>query len=196
MIYERVNLAEIVLNKHELAARLSSGPDADVADVDEYILKIKEAAKPAYVAEFVTLRKENNGIYVGDLFTASRGFAKAADGYDSCVLLVVTLGLEVDKLLMRTSVSSAISAFIFNAVADAYVESLCAYARSKLTRDMASAPGFAPGYSDLELSFGEKIVRKIGADKALGIKFTDSGFMIPRKSISTIVCVSAPGGEK
>lgn len=195
MIYEKVDLAEVTLNKHELAARLSAGPNADVPDIDEYISKIIEIAKPAYVAECVILKKEDNGIYVGDLFTTSRGFAKVADGYNSCMLLVATLGLEVDKLLMRASVSSAISAFIFNAVADACVESVYEYARSKLTRGMVSVPGFAPGYSDLELSFGEKIVKKIGADKALGIRFTDGGLMIPKKSISTIICLSTPDGE-
>ena len=190
MIYEKIDCAELILDINELAARLSVRPGETVRDIDRYIDMIKSVAVPMYAAKHVHREKRGDGMYIGDIYTASRGFMTVADGYSSCILLVVTLGLGVDKVIMRESAKSPSSAFILDAVADAYAEALCRYAEKKVTRGARSAPGIAPGYADLELSVGEKIVKEIGADKLLGIRFTESGLMIPRKSISTIICTN------
>lgn len=196
MIYESVNCSLLALDERELIARLSADPNAAVPDIKKYIKEILESATPMYVADCYEMKKTDKGIYVGDILIKSHGFKRFAESYNACILLVCTLGLSIDKRIMKASVLSSTDAFILDAVADVYIEALYNYARLKLTRGYTASLGFSPGYADFDLRIGEKIVKMMSADKALGIKFTEGGLMIPKKSISTVVCIGLSNGEK
>ena len=68
-------------------------------------------------------------------------------------------------------------------------------AEREITKGSVCAPRFSPGYADLPLEVGREIVKRLGADVRLGIGFTESGLMIPRKSVSAIVCVRDKIGD-
>ena len=195
MIYESVNCSLLVPDERELAARLSADPNVAVPNVNEYFEEILKSATPMYVADCYEMKKTDKGIYVGNILIKSRGFERFAEGYNACILLVCTLGLSIDKRIMKASVLSSAEAFILDAVADVYTEALYNYARLKLTRGYRASLGFSPGYADFDLDIGEKIVKMTGADKVLGIKFTEGGLMIPKKSISTVICIGLSNGE-
>ena len=75
------------------------------------------------------------------------------------------------------------------AMADALIESLCDQAEASITKGFDTVPRFSPGYADLPLHVGVEIVRLLSAETHLGIRFTESGLMVPKKSVSAIVCV-------
>ena len=143
--------------------------------------------RPAYVAERVAVKQTKEGIFIGDLFTESNALLKVAVDSEFCFILVCTLGIGVDRLIEKHSRLSPTNAFMLDALSDAYIEALCDCAEGELTFGFEKHTRFSPGYSDLELSFGERIIKALDAERTLGIKLTDSGMMIPKKSVNAIV---------
>ena len=103
--------------------------------------------------------------------------------------MVCTLGHGVDRLMAKEQHLSVTDAFAIDAMADALIESLCDEAEKRICKGLRTVPRFSPGYADLPLGVGQRIVNLLGADMRLGIRFTESGLMIPKKSVSAIVCV-------
>lgn len=176
------------IDERELSSRLSVplGMDVDIAELYERIL---EVAKPAYVSERVKICADNSEVRIGAAVTESRAIAKLAEGCSEAVVFVATLGMGVERLLIKSSLSSCTDAFFMDAIADALVEALCDYAEDSLTKGKVSVGRFSPGYADLELSFGHEILRLCSAEKTLGIKLSATGMMIPRKSVNAIIMI-------
>ena len=76
-----------------------------------------------------------------------------------------------------------------DAMADALVESLCDFAEAELCKDITAFGRFSPGYADLELSVGYELLSLCSAEKMLGIKVSESGLMIPKKSVNALIAV-------
>ena len=74
-----------------------------------------------------------------------------------------------------------------DALADCLVEAAADEACSRLECKDMLTNRFSPGYADLDLSVGRYVVKATGADKLLGVRFTDSGLMTPKKTVSAII---------
>ena len=185
MIYKAIEASLITPSPSELRARLGGLNDVPTRLREELSLCIR----PAYVAERVELKRTSDGIFIGELFTKSEALMRVSAGFERCFLLVCTLGVGADRLIDKYSRLSPADAFMLDALSDAYVESLCDIAEDELCPGFDKHTRFSPGYADLELSFGEKIIRVLDAERILGIKLTDSGMMIPKKSVNAIVFV-------
>ena len=189
MFYGKIKAEELCVDSRELASRLMSPENFSFFDDSRYI-KLLSAASPSYVARRVCLNKTDSGIYIGDnIYTESKGFLRAANDCDECLIMCCTLGIAVDKLIVKESLTSVCDAFTTDAMADAMIEALCDRVERDICRELRTVPRFSPGYSDLPLSVGKELVDVLGAETRLGIKFTQSGMMVPRKSVSAIVCI-------
>ena len=188
MLQRGIEAKELRLDSRELSCRLMSDGQFDVYSHPGYE-RLISVATPMYIAYRAPIKRADGGIYIGEIFTDSRAFLKVAEDAEECFLLVCTLGLGVDHLISRESHISVSQAFITDAVADAMVEALCDAAENEICQGLTTCPRFSPGYSDLPLSIGKEIVKLVGADKRLGIRFTESEMMIPRKSVSAITCI-------
>lgn len=188
MNYKNVDVRLLKINKNELMARLSMPTLADDDFSDLYDLLILEA-KPAYAATRVPIMRDNGGIVVGYVKTESRALAEFSNGATSYIALVATLGVGVDRLILKASKTSSVNAFIIDAMADALIEALCDYAESELCKGLDANGRFSPGYADLELSVGYEILSLCKAEKTLGIKVTESGLMVPKKSVNALIAV-------
>jgi cobalamin-dependent methionine synthase I len=139
--------------------------------------------------------RENGEIFIGDIRIDGDAFAAVADGSSECFVMVCTLGMGVDRLIAKEQHLSVSDAFFIDAVADAMIEALCDAAERDFTDGLNTSPRFSPGYADLPLEVGKSIVGLLGADRRLGITFSESGLMIPRKSVSAIVCIKDRIGD-
>jgi cobalamin-dependent methionine synthase I len=74
-------------------------------------------------------------------------------------------------------------------MADALVEALCDLAEREICAGLKTRPRFSPGYGDLELSLGEELVALTDADKLLRIRMTESGLMVPKKSVNALIVI-------
>ena len=163
--------------------------DAQIEGYDRLYDMLASVAKPAYSAVYVSLSRQNGGITLGNIRIDSRALGEVCLGSDECVLLAATLGIGVDRLIFKTASLSPRDAFIIDSIADAMVESLCDRAESDVCGTKDHAPRFSPGYADLALSVGEEILRITDAERILGIKLSESGLMIPKKSVNAIIAI-------
>ena len=189
MIYECVDPRELKIDIREISARLGTPVGVLPKDVEEIIESVLCAAKPAYVAVHTKISRQNDRIFVENIATDSRALFEVCRESDECILVVATLGVGVDRLILRTSSISPYDSFVADAVADALIEALCDHAEEKLVAGLVTRGRFSPGYADLELSFGKEIIRLTDAERLLGIKQSDSGLMIPKKSVNAIIAI-------
>lgn len=176
------------INENELKARLAI-PTIESYQLSELYERLLWESKPMYVATRVDLMRENDGICIGGVRTESRALLKFSEGASSYIALVATLGVGVDRLILKASKKSSLDAFIIDAMADALIEALCDHAENELCRGLVTSGRFSPGYADLELSVGYEILSLCNAERMLGIKVTESGLMVPKKSVNALIAV-------
>ena len=187
MIFKEIDPRKLNINEHELTARMSAPCDLGNGILAKLYGELVSVAKPAYVAMRVELNEQNGGVTVGNFHSSSKALAKLCAGCASSIALVATLGVGVDRLILKRALTSKAEAFMIDAIADALIEALCDHAEEDVSRGFITNGRFSPGYSDIELSLGEEIIALTTAEKALGIKLTDSGLMVPKKSVNALI---------
>ncbi len=180
-----VDIELLKLDCDELVARMMC------TDVDT-ILSLSAHCEPEVrmAADcFYTYQKTNVSV-LGDAVKLGFGeyksmaLARYLKNCDTAYIVAASLGHGVDRLLRQKSVVSTTEQFVADAVASAYVESLCDIAQSRLPEKTKRR--FSPGYSDLPLSVQAPLLRFLGN---CGISLTKSDLMIPSKSVTFIAGV-------
>ena len=123
---------------------------------------------------------------------SSSALEKELSGCDRALVFAATVGIEIDRLIKRSMVSSPSRALIFDALGTERIEALCdafcdEYSRELSGRGMALSRRFSPGYADLPLSFQKDIFSVLQCDKIIGLTLNESLIMSPSKSVSAIV---------
>lgn len=114
-------------------------------------------------------------------------------GCDRVILLAATLGAEVEALLRRTQVTSMADAVTLDACASAAIENVCDNLCADIAAELAPlylTDRFSPGYGDLPLSQQGELFRVLDVTRRIGVTLTDSGLMLPQKSVTAILGVS------
>ncbi len=109
------------------------------------------------------------------------------------VLFAATLGVEAERFLQRAQIRDMAQAVILDACADSAIENVCDH----FCEDLASlaAPRFltdrySPGYGDLPLSHQRVIFDVLDVTRRIGVTLTDSGLMLPQKSVTAMIGIS------
>lgn len=120
-------------------------------------------------------------------------------GCGAAILMAATLGGEVEALLRRTQLRRMADAVILDACASAAIENVC----DNLCADIAGAVApmyltdrFSPGYGDLPLAQQADLCRVLDVSRRIGVTLTESGLMIPQKSVTAIIGISPVPVEK
>ena len=85
------------------------------------------------------------------------------------VLLAATLGADSERMLLRAQTKSAADALILDAVLSA---------------------AFSPGYGDMPLAQSGQICEVLNAGRAIGLTVSQSGILMPRKSVTAVLGIS------
>ena len=122
----------------------------------------------------------------------SSDLAKCLQGCDGILLFAATVGLALDRLILRygkiePSVSvclQAIGAERIEALCDAF----CTEMKDKYALDNRGLrPRFGAGYGDLPLTVQKDIFAALSCDKHIGLTLNDSMIMSPTKSVTAII---------
>ncbi len=111
------------------------------------------------------------------------------------VLMAVTLGPRVERLLMRREVSDMADAVILDACASTAVENVCGHFESDLREELSRdglflTDRFSPGYGDLPLGCQSALCGVLNAERRIGLTVTDRSLLVPRKSVTAILGIS------
>ena len=125
----------------------------------------------------------------------SRNLAKNMKGCTQVVMLGATLGVEVDMLMKRYSLTEMSRTVVLQACAAAMLEEYLNNWQKSLKEEMTSQgyflrPRFSPGYGDFSILHQKDILGMLDCAKKIGLTMTDSYMMSPTKSVTAIIGIS------
>ncbi len=190
----------IEIDPKEVARYLSyrgQQPDETVRTlISQCIDKVNAAAEPRFISgRFPLSYSEENGFQAASLRFTSRSLQRNLSGCREVILFAATLGIAVDTLIRRTALLDAAEGLVMQAAAAAAIEAFCDSENDKLREQIEAEglflrPRFSPGYGDLSLDVQRDFLRVLQAQKHIGLTLTDSGLMVPIKSVTALIGIS------
>ena len=134
-------------------------------------------------------------VKIGELHITSKNLAKNMRGCRRAVLLGATLGIEVDMLMKRYSLTEMARAVVLQACGAAMLEEYLdewqqEYEKEALKEGFYLRSRFSPGYGDFDISCQEDILRMLDAAKKIGLTITDGHMLTPTKSVTAVIGMS------
>ena len=187
------------INKREIYRYMQAKPCEELESLIDRALEIlndKLSYKVCY-AEF-PLQKCDGALDLGFAKIDSRDLKKCLDGCEDIILFAATVGIELDRLIMRYGKTEPSIALCLQAIGSERVESLCDAFCDDMKRQYASLgkilrPRFSAGYGDLPLSLQRDIIGTLQTPKSIGVTLNESLLMSPSKSVTAIIGIK---GEK
>ena len=151
-----------------------------------------ETARPRAVWRLFP--READGTLAGTEFKPEgQDIAALLQGCDAVILMAATLGTEAESLLRRAQARDMAEAVILDAAGSAAIESVC----DTLCRELAArfrprylTDRFSPGYGDMPLAQQRALCRVLALERSIGVSLSESGLMIPQKSVTALIGVS------
>lgn len=144
---------------------------------------------------FDVIHGEAEELAIGNLNIVSGNLKKNLRDCKEALLLGATLGIGVDRMLKRYSLTDMARAVALQAAAAALLEEYLDICQKKLAEELAAEgkylrPRFSPGYGDFDIRNQEMILRMLQADKHIGLTMTDSFMLTPAKSVTAVIGIS------
>lgn len=117
---------------------------------------------------------------------------------DECILIAATLGLEIEKEIRKLTYTDLTKGVIVDSCATTAIEEVCDIlqydiAKKLLKEDKYITYRYSPGYGDLSVENNYYIINILNSQKEIGLTVTNSGIMIPRKSVVALIGISDEG---
>ena len=188
LFYDEIPANALKLDPIELAARLGTSHTYSNELIKSCEARLRTVLQCRYSAALSTVDCPGEGkLDIGFGEFESKHLIKNFGGAKKAIIMAVTLGHGVDRLIARLSAISASEGFIADALASAYAESAADIAEKRICGDKARPPRFSVGYGDLPLELQPRIVEFLNAGKLLGLTLGKSLLISPKKSITAIV---------
>ena len=128
--------------------------------------------------------------------TDSRDLAKSIRGCDKILLFAATVGLGLDRLILRYGKCEPSLALGLQALGAERIEALCDAFCHELSieykeRGYTLRPRFSAGYGDLPLRTQTKIFTALGCEKQIGLTLNAGLIMSPTKSVTAIIGIQS-----
>lgn len=132
------------------------------------------------------------GLDLGFTRTASASLARNLAGCDRAVVFGATLGLALDRRIVRYGHTAPSKALMLQAIGTERIEALCDRFCEHIRQEAADGglyprPRFSPGYGDLPLDIQTDIFRVLDCPRKIGLTLNESLLMSPSKSVTAIV---------
>ncbi len=190
----------IEIDPKEVARYLSyrgQQPDETIRTlISECIQEVNETAEPKFICgRYPLYYSEAQGFQAASLQFKSGSLKRNLAGCREVFLFAATLGIAVDTLIRRSALMDAAKGLVMQAAAAAAIEAFCDSENDKLRDQVRSEglflrPRFSPGYGDLSLDVQRDFLRVLQAQKNIGLTLTDSGLMVPIKSVTALIGIS------
>ena len=114
------------------------------------------------------------------------------------VIMAVTLGSEMDRLISKTQLTNMSDAVIIDAIASTLAEQTADELEKEIRADFevdgkVLGGRFSPGYGDFPLTAQKGIIELLEADKRIGLTLNKNGMLSPVKSITAIIKIYDEG---
>lgn len=161
--------------------------------IEKCIEAVNRVKKPLYILREFEM--------TGDTFPKELDFLKGEDikrhlaGCKKIILFAATIGSRVEMEIRRAQIRNVGDALIMDSCASVLIEVLCDTIEAEI-RDIYSKENkylttrYSPGYGDLPITAQKDFSRLLDTSRKIGLTVTESGIMVPRKSVTAIMGVS------
>lgn len=183
------------LNENEILLYLGYRGQEYPAEIREQIERCEREVVAAAQPRLVWRRIRVDEALFSALHLEGKDIRELLSGCREAVLMAVTLGQGIDRLLTRSSVSNMADAVIMDACASTAIENVAENFESDL-RGEVEAEGlyltdrFSPGYGDLPISSQRQLCAALDTGRRIGLSLSPSLLMIPGKSVTAILGIS------
>ena len=150
-------------------------------------------------------------------FLEGEDIKRHLEGADRCVLMALTLGAPIDRLIRKSEITDMVKAMAIDACASSLVEDLCDQFSGELEERCRAEAGivaernqivkysnsesqiryttsrFSPGYGDLPLNTQKVFEHLLEMHKAIGLSHSKEYLLTPRKSVTAVIGVYEAG---
>ncbi len=123
----------------------------------------------------------------GAFKVSSSDLAKNLSGCDRAMIFAATVGIGIDRLILKHSRLSPSRAVMLGAIGAERIEALCDMLCADIGFGLEVRPRFSPGYGDLALDVQRDIFALLDAPRKIGISLNESLSMSPTKSVTAIM---------
>ena len=187
------------MNRREIYRYMQAKPCGELESLLDRALALSKD-KLCYKVCYTELPVSECGgmLDLGFATTDSQDLKKCLDNCEKIILFAATVGIELDRLILRYGRLEPSVALCLQAIGAERVESLC----DSFCNDMADQyalsgkilrPRFSAGYGDLPLSLQREIINTLQTPKHIGVTLNESLLMSPSKSVTAIIGIK---GEK
>ena len=181
------------INKNEIlryAGAKKALPQTEML-IDECILEAIDKLTYKVCYTHFPLYFEEDYIDLSFVHIKSDNLRKNLSGCSSFVLFAATVGIELDRLILRYGRISPAKALIFQAIGAERIESLCnEFGRFAEKEFGHTVPRFSPGYGDFPLDIQKDFFRVLDPGRKIGLSLNESMLMTPSKSVTAIIGIS------
>jgi hypothetical protein len=183
------------LNENEILLYLGYRGQKYPAEVEAQIKRCEKDVLAAAHPRLIWRRLPVNGELFSALALEGKDIKELLSGCREAVLMAVTLGPGVDRLLTRNSVSNMADAVIMDACASTAIENVADNFEMDLRREVEAeglylTDRFSPGYGDLPLSAQKKLCAALDTGRRIGLSLSPSLLMIPGKSVTAVLGIA------
>ncbi len=177
---------------------IAASPDEEtLAEVAQLAKVVENCARPRVITKVLPVERKDGAVFLTGSALSLEGQSAFAllHNSDLCILFCATIGADIETQLQRWQLKDMAAATILDACASSAIENLCNELEKDL-REQWYAQGrylsdrFSPGYGDLPISVQKDFCAELDTGRKIGIFVTDSGIMIPRKSVTAFMGVS------
>ena len=154
---------------------------------------IEKHATPRVISKICTLDK-SDGLTLKETGLKLEGKAIAALLHDCelCAIFCATIGNDIEALMRKWQLKDLAFASMLDGCASSAVESLCNRVENEMSTEYGTqgyflTDRFSPGYGDLPLSIQPNFCAALDTTRKIGVSVSESGIMIPRKSVTAII---------
>ena len=170
--------------------------DRTLAMVQEAFRQLDQVADPKIIYRIFELSiQDKNCLKIGKLLIESSNLYRNLNGCDQVILLGATLGIGVDMLMKRYSLTDMAQAVVLQAAAAAMLEEYLDDWQENKALELEEEgkslrPRFSPGYGDFSIHHQETILRMLDAAIRIGLTMTESCMLTPTKSVTALIGIS------
>ena len=186
--YGTIPVHQLDLNESETARRLQVEKNYKNELINQCLDELKGVVNCKFSAVLSSVSHYENGfIDIGFGKFQSHALSENLKDCNKAYIFAVTLGLGVDRLLNKYSLTSPAGYFILDGLSSSMAEAATDKAEKNIRGSFPCRPRFSPGYGDLPLEIQPDILRLLNAEKLLGITINNALLMSPKKSVTAIM---------
>ena len=179
--------SSVSMNENELRARLGKGINLDDEIIKKYVNIYYDKVSFRFAYTRMPFKIENEICYFENEAINSKSLLTVLKDCKEVILLAVTSGIEIDKLISKIAIQNPSDVFYIDAIASAGIESYMDCINKMICQELNVTKRFSPGYSDFPLEFQTYVLKRLSAQENIGISLSKDFLMIPTKSITAVI---------